>query len=377
MKFFNRSIQPQIEAKLFKGKAIIIYGPRQVGKTVLCKTLLKQQENSIYLNCDEPDIEKALTEKTSTALKQYIGKKNFVIIDEAQRVKNIGITLKLLIDNYPEMQVIATGSSSFELANEISEPLTGRAFEFQLFPLSLEEMSQEMSRIEIHRNLNNFLRFGSYPEMVANDFENAKESSTLLAQNYLYKDILKFENLKSPELLEKILQALALQIGNEVSYTELASLLSVNKITIEKYIDLLEKSFVIFRLNPFSRNLRKELGKMKKIYFYDLGIRNSLIQNFNTMELRNDTGNLFENFCISERIKYNVYNGESPNIYFWRTYDKKDIDFIEEQGGKLAGFKFKWKKDRFKKPDEFLKTYANSSIELINQENYLDWLVGK
>ncbi|EKD93966.1 MAG: hypothetical protein ACD_28C00013G0001 [uncultured bacterium] len=377
MKFFNRSIQPQIEAKLFKGKAIIIYGPRQVGKTVLCKTLLKQQENSIYLNCDEPDIEKALTEKTSTALKQYIGKKNFVIIDEAQRVKNIGITLKLLIDNYPEMQVIATGSSSFELANEISEPLTGRAFEFQLFPLSLEEMSQEMSRIEIHRNLNNFLRFGSYPEMVANDFENAKESSTLLAQNYLYKDILKFENLKSPELLEKILQALALQIGNEVSYTELASLLSVNKITIEKYIDLLEKSFVIFRLNPFSRNLRKELGKMKKIYFYDLGIRNSLIQNFNTMELRNDTGNLFENFCISERIKYNVYNGESPNIYFWRTYDKKEIDFIEEQGGKLAGFKFKWKKDRFKKPDEFLKTYANSSIELINQENYLDWLVGK
>ncbi len=371
----KRKIEREIEAKFFKGKIIIIYGPRQVGKTFLCQHFLKKHQNSLYLNCDEPDIEKALTNKTSTSLKQYIGKKNLIIIDEAQRVKNIGISLKLLVDNYPKIQIIATGSSSFDLANEISEPLTGRIFEFKLFPFSIEEIADKMSNIEITRNLNNFLKFGSYPELIVNSFENAKETCNAIAQKYLYKDILKFENLKSPELLEKILQALALQLGNEVSYTELADLLAVNKITIEKYINLLEKSFVIFKLKPFSRNLRKELNKMRKIYFYDLGIRNSLIQNFNEPELRTDVGALFENFCIIERMKKNTYSQRFLNQYFWRTYDQKEIDFLEEEGGNLKGFEFKWQKNKFKKPQEFLDTYKNSSIELINKDNYLDFVM--
>jgi hypothetical protein len=371
----KRKIEKKIEAKFFKGKIVILYGPRQVGKTFLCKHFLNKHKNSLYLNCDEPDVEKALTNKTSTTLKQYIGNKTLIIIDEAQRVKNIGITLKLLIDTYPKIQILATGSSSFDLANKISEPLTGRVFEFKLFPFSIDEISQKMSNIEIDRNFNNFLKFGSYPELIINSFKNAKETCNLIAQKYLYKDVLKFENLKSPELLEKILQALALQIGNEVSYTELASLLSINKITIEKYVNLLEKSFVIFKLKPFSRNLRKELGKMRKIYFYDLGIRNSLIQNFNDLELRTDTGALFENFCIVERMKKNFNNGRFLNSYFWRTYDQKEIDLIEEEGGILKGFEFKLHKNKFKKPQEFLNTYKKSSINLINKENFLNFIV--
>ena len=370
-----RKIKKDLENALFKGKVVILYGARQVGKTTLVKNIIEEYSNdSLYLNCDEIDVRQSLTDKTSTELKSFIGARRLVVIDEAQRVKNIGLTLKLLIDNFPEIQIIATGSSSFELSGQIKEPLTGRKTEFYLYPFSVGELSQINSPLELNRLLEDLLIFGSYPGVI---FAQSSREKIVreLATSYSYKDVLAYQDIRNPELLEKLLQALALQVGSEVSYTELAQLLGVNKVTIENYVRILEQAYIIFRVGPFSRNIRNELKKKRKIYFCDLGLRNALINNFNPVSLRQDVGALWENFMIIERIKRNNNLGVSNNIYFWRTTSGKEIDYIEDGGGDLSGYEFKWQKNSFTKPKEFLDTYKNSTIKLVNKDNYLEFII--
>ncbi len=366
----KRQIQSSIEACFFKGKAVIIYGARQVGKTTLIKNIQKKEyPNSLFINCDEPDYRAILTDISSTELKEIVGSKNVVFIDEAQRVKNIGLTLKLFVDNFPEKQVIATGSSSLDLSDEIVEPLTGRKYEFQLFPFALSELEDKYSFLETKRILENRIIMGMYPEIV-NKSDEAEVLLKSLSSSYLYKDVLQYQEIRKPELLEKLLTALALQIGSEVSYNELANLLGVSKQTVANYIQLLEKSFVIFRLSPFSRNLRNELTKLRKIYFYDTGIRNAIINNFNPMEMRQDIGQLWENFMISERFKQNSILGRQVNTYFWRTHQQQEIDYLEDSKGNLKGFEFKWKAGKYRIPKIFLKTYPGSEVQLITRNNF-------
>ena len=348
----KRTIQAKIEKDLFKGKIAIIYGARQVGKTTLVKEIQKKySEHSLYLNCDEPDIRDALTNKTSTELKSFLGNKKLVIIDEAQRVENIGLSLKLLADNFPEMQILATGSSSFDLSNKIAEPLTGRKNEYHLYPFSLEEMKSLYSDLEIDRILEQRIVFGMYPEIVLGE-SRPDQNLKSLAQSYTYKDILQYQYIKNPEILEKLLRALALQVGNEVSYNELSALVDIDKNTVRSYIQLLEKAFIIFRLGPFSRNLRNELN------------------NLNPIDLRQDVGALWENFIISERIKYNQNNSLDKSMYFWRTTQGQEVDYIEESDGKIMGFEMKWRRDKFNKPKAFLGAYAGSDVELVNKGSY-------
>lgn len=372
----KRILQSQIEEKLFQGKIVIVYGPRRVGKTTLVKEILKKyKDKGRYVNCDILSNVHALETTEPEDLKLFLGEEKLVVFDEAQRVKNIGLTLKILIDTYPQLQIIATGSSSFDLASEIAEPLTGRAFQFMLYPLSFQELKKFHQELNFEGLLEKWLRFGSYPEIFGLGSQKAREILDLVTNSYLYKDVLAYEKLKKSSLVSRLLQLLALQLGNEVSYRELGRTLGVASLTIDRYIDLLEKCFVIFRLNSFSRNLRKEIAKSFKIYFYDLGIRNSLIQAFNPLDIRQDVGSLWENFCIAERLKYNAYTKHQVNSYFWRTYNQKEIDYIEEAEAKLSGFEFKWSKSSsFKKPQEFLKTYPGSSLQKIDKSNFASFL---
>lgn len=370
--YIQRTIYDKIIDSLFKNKAIIIYGARQVGKTTLINKIKESSVcKTIYLNCDEIDVRQALTNKTSTELKNFIGNNKLVIIDEAQRVQNIGLTLKLLVDNFKDIQIIATGSSSFELSNKISEPLTGRKIEFHLYPFSIQELSNTLSSIEIQRSLNDFLVFGMYPDIIINK-ENRKNSLLELSTSYSYKDILQFDKIRNSAILEKLLQLLALQIGSEVSYNELANSLGIDKNTVARYIDILEKAFIVFTIKPFSRNLRNELKKLRKVYFWDIGIRNSLINNFNNIDLRTDVGALFENFIIVEKIKHNANNLLYPSYYFWRTKEQKEIDFLEEIDGKIFAYEIKINKDKVKEPKLFKDTYTNSAFSIINKINFIE-----
>ena len=374
MELIKRAIQNKIEEKLFKGRIIIIYGSRRVGKTTLAKQIQKKYlDESIYLNCDEPDIKEAFTNVTSTEVKNFIGNKRLVFLDEAQRIKNIDLSLKIAVDNFPNIQIVATGSSSFELSNKINEPLTGRKYEFHLYPFSINELQQIYSWPEVLRILETRMLFGMYPEIIQASQDEVKALLRSIASSYLYKDVLQYQNIKNHDILERLLQVLALQIGNEVSYNELAASLGINKKTVANYIQILEKAFVIFRLGPFSRNLRKELTKLRKIYFYDTGIRNALVNNFNNLNLRQDVGALWENFIISERLKFNNNRGKDVNVYFWRTHEQQEIDYIEEAGG-LSGFEFKWKKGTFKAPGAFTGAYPDAKIKLITRENFRDFL---
>ncbi|OGY82219.1 MAG: ATPase [Candidatus Kerfeldbacteria bacterium RIFCSPHIGHO2_12_FULL_48_17] len=367
----SRDLQPIIEKHLFKKKVIIIYGARQVGKTTILKALEEKlaSHTSRYLNCDEPDVRTALTDKTSTELKAYLGDANIIFLDEAQRVKNIGLTLKLLVDNFPEMQIIATGSSSFDLANQIVEPLTGRKYEFILYPFSLEELRQIQNIQEEKRTLEQRMIFGMYPEIVLKSSE-AEELLRNITRSYLYKDILAFQNIRNPEVLDKLLQALALQIGKEVSYRELSNLLNIDQKTVANYIGILEKAFIVFTLKPYSRNIRNELKKLRKIYFYDLGIRNALINNLNPLSLREDVGGLWENFLLVERMKKLENTENSVNRYFWRTHQKAEIDYLEEKNGKLRAFEFKWGKKSARAPKAFSDAYQDAKFQVISKDNY-------
>ncbi len=373
MNLYPRAIQPAIEAALFRGKVVVIYGARQVGKTTLVREILSRySERGLYLNCDEPDIRDALTQRTSTELRALVGRRSLVVIDEAQRVRDIGLTLKLLVDTYPDLQVIATGSSSFELSNTIVEPLTGRKIEFRLYPLSVAELLARETPLEAGRLLERRLRYGMYPGVITAD--DPVEMVREIASSYLYCDVLEYQSVKSPDLLRRLLQALALQVGNEVSYNELAGLLGIDRATVERYVALLEKAFIIFHLPPFSRNLRKELGKLRKVYFYDVGIRNALINNFNPLDLRTDAGALWENFFISERVKFNHNRRRHVNTYFWRTYDRAELDYLEEEGGRLVGFECKWTATRWRPPAAFVTAYPDSETHLVNRGNYLEFL---
>jgi len=374
--YIQRRLEKEIKENLFKGKVIVIYGARQVGKTTLVKKIAEDfGEPYTYLNCDEMDVlRKFQAADNSEALKQIIGHQRLVVIDEGQRIKNISLKLKLLVDAYPEKQIIATGSSSFDLSNEINEPLTGRNFEFWLFPLSLTEIYNKEKKLEFERKLENLLVYGSYPEIYQLESEELKSQRIkYLASNYLYKDILKFSNIKSSEIVLKLLQTLALQIGQEVSYNELANLIGVGKQTVADYINLLEKAFIIFRLSPYSGNLRKALSKLRKIYFLDLGIRNAIINNQNQLNLRNDVGKLWENFVIAEKYKQQFGLGFKTNYYFWRTYDKQKVDLVEEKGGQLLGWEIKWI-SKGKKAPKAWRSYKNSTWQIIDKNNYLEKL---
>jgi predicted AAA+ superfamily ATPase len=371
----RREIQSLIENQLFKGKVIIIYGPRRVGKTTLSKMLLENQEGSSYLNCELLENKIALETTNSSALKSFLGNYRLIVLDEAQHITDIGLILKILSDTFPEMQIIATGSSSFELGNRISEPLTGRSRDYLLYPLSLPELLSVKDMISVNADLDWILRFGLYPEVYGKPENEVIEELNQISSTYLYKDILQFELVKRPNLLLNLLNALALQIGSEVSLNELSRMLGESVPTIQRYIELLEKAFVIFRLRSFSRNLRKEIAKGQKIYFYDLGIRNALIRNFNPLNLRSDTGGLWENFCIVERMKYNMNRRRFVNCWFWRTYEQKEVDYIEEEGGMLTAYEFKYKlSGKNKIAREFLETYPGSAFKTVSKENFWEFL---
>ena len=373
---YKRDLLPVIQERCFKGKAILLLGARQVGKTTLLKMLMQEQGNKIlYLNCDEPQTVMLLTNRNLRDLKALIGSNTFVVIDEAQKVDNIGLTIKLIVDNMPEIQVIATGSSAFELRNQLNEPLTGRKFEYQLFPISTNEILLSEGLLDVHRLFETRLIYGSYPDILTHTGD-AHELLMSLADSYLYKDILATDHLRKPDTLDKLLRALAYQVGSEVSYNELAQTIGTDSKTVERYIELLEKCFIIFRLHGLSRNIRNELKRSKKVYFYDNGIRNAVIQQFSPMEMRNDQGALWENFFISERKKFNHYRHHYCNTYFWRTKTQQEIDYIEECDGKMTAFEMKWnpKKGKTKIPDSFMKAYDVKEAVIIPPENYFDWV---
>ena len=377
MKLIKRKLQPVIEKKLFKGKAILLIGARQVGKSTLFNQLIQgNNEQVLSLNCDEPEVKSMLTEINTSELRMLIGNNRILMIDEAQRVPGIGLTLKRITDNFPEVQLLVTGSSSFQLQDELDEPLTGRKYEYHLYPISTAELLESEGLLTVKQTLESRLIFGSYPD-VLNHSDEAKEILMNIAGSYLYKDLFALEGIRKPALLEKLLVALALQMGSEISYNEIAQTIGSDSKTVEKYIDLLEKCYIVFRLSAFSRNLRTELKKSKKIYFYDNGIRNAILQNFAPLNLRNDVGALWENFFISERMKANHYNGRYCKSYFWRTTQQQEIDYIEEEDGTFAAFEMKWnpKKASTVFPSTFINTYPIKESAIITPESYLEWIL--
>ncbi len=371
----ERILENTIKEKLFRGKAIILMGPRQVGKTTLLKSIISSEENYLWLNGDEPDVQALFLNISASRLKSILGKKKMLIIDEAQRIENIGLRLKLVTDSLSDIQLIATGSSSFELANKVNEPLTGRKWEYNMFPLSFSEMVNHHGLLEEKRMMPHRMLYGYYPDVVCNPGDE-KEILRQLSDSYLYKDVLSWEQIQKPDKLIKLLQAISFQVGSQVSYNELGQICGLDSKTVEKYINLLEKSFVIFRLGSFSRNLRNELKNSKKIYFYDTGIRNALIANFNQLELRADIGALWENFLVSERIKYLHYSRKWSNYWFWRTREQKEIDYIEESDGIVRAYEFKWSNTAKVKPvKQFFQAYETAELTVVNRDNYEEFLL--
>lgn len=370
----ERSLFKNIKNELFKGKIILIMGPRQVGKSTLSQQLI-ENKNYLVFNGDDSDVRTLFQEMNEIKLKRLFGNAKIILIDEAQRIENIGLTLKIAADRIRDVQVIATGSSAFELASEINEPLTGRKWEHLLLPFSFQEMTAKHGELTESRLLNDRLIYGYYPEVVNNP-GNEKKILTALSDSYLYKDLLSYHKLKKPLVLQNLLKAIALQIGNEVSYYELANTIGADKETIERYLDLLEKTYVIFRLNAFSRNIRNELKKSRKIYFYDNGIRNAILGNYTPIEFRSDVGALWENFLISERYKILNYNDFYGFRYFWRTTQQQEIDYLEEIDGKLKAFEFKWKtKGNHRIPKTFMNAYPETETYIVTPDNFIDFLL--
>lgn len=371
----NRSIYPILGKKVDYKKAIVVLGPRQVGKTTLITKIAKSiDDDYLYINGDDPAVRLAWDNPTQAFINNYLGTYKVVVFDEAQRLENIGVTAKMIIDAKKDIQLFISGSSSLEIAGKINEPLTGRKWEYRLYPLSWNELKEHFSFARIHPRLEEFLITGMYPDVI-NHPESAIETLNNLAGSYLYKDILESGNIRRPDALLKLLQALAWQVGHEVSYNELSRTVGIDKVTVHTYIDLLEKSFVIFRLNPLARNLRNEISTSRKIYFCDNGIRNSIINNFAPIAQRNDIGALWENFIISERRKNLAYSGFYGNTYFWRTVGKSEVDYIEEQDNKISAFEIKWNpKVKVKFPDAFVQKYSPQSLHVVNSDNYWEFL---
>jgi predicted AAA+ superfamily ATPase len=371
----KRALEDQLKNRVDYKKAIIVLGPRQVGKTTLLEEIANSlSKDFLYINGDDPAIRLLWNNPTQAFINNYIGANKVVLIDEAQRLENIGLSAKMIIDSKRDIQLFISGSSALEIANEINEPLTGRKWEYRLFPLSWNEINNHYSFAKTIQRLEDFLITGMYPEVVTHP-NDSKEIITNLAGSYLYKDILENAGIRKPEILLKLLQALAWQLGNEVSYNELSQTIGVDKSTVSDYIDLLEKSFVIFKLNPFSRNLRNEITSTRKIYFYDNGVRNTIINNFAPVAQRADIGALWENFIISERKKQQAYTGFYGNSYFWRNTSGSEIDYVEEQDGKITACEFKWNpKAKASFPKAFTEAYHPENIKIIHRDNYWEWL---
>lgn len=367
-----RSLEEKIKNRFGTGKAILLIGPRQVGKTTLFNKLLEDKDY-LFLNGDDPTVRKLLSSPNLEQLKNIIGDFKTVFIDEAQRIDNIGLTLKLITDQLKEVQLLVSGSSAFELNNHTQEPLTGRKWEYQLYPISWTEFESNVGYLKAEQQLELRVIYGMYPDVI-NNFGAEKEILKQLTDSYLYKDILSYGGIRKPEVLEKLLRALAFQIGSEVSYNEMSQLLAIDKKTVATYIDLLCQSYVIFKLPSFSKNLRNEIKTNQKIYFYDTGVRNMIIGDLNPMEIRQDKGNLWENFLIAERLKHNSYSGSLAKGYFWRTVSQQEIDYVEEEAGKLEAFEIKWNpKSKVKVPKSFVTAY-DAQITVINKDNFRSFL---
>ncbi|MDQ7823620.1 MAG: ATP-binding protein [Candidatus Eremiobacteraeota bacterium] len=371
-KYIERDLEAVLRKHLNKGKVIVLYGARQVGKTTLLKNLFPEKGRALYIACEQPRIQSQLI-PDALVLKRVIGAYSTVVFDEAQYLDNPGLILKVLVDNFPRKNIIASGSSSFDLSNKVSEPLTGRHFKFLLFPLSLREIYRQVSPLDRQFHLEQALIYGAYPEIFTTDSAEEKMMSLqTLADAYLYKDILSFHRVKSSQKVRELLIALALQTGSEVSYSELANTIGADRKTVEHYLDLLEKSFVIFRLYGFSRNMRSEINRKVKIYFYDTGIRNTIINNFNPLSMRADSGGLFESFVAAEMLKREAGESQKSTFYFWRTYEQKEVDLVSDKNGVITAYEVKLKAPK-KTPgfSAFLKAYPGAETLLITAENLL------
>ena len=372
---YSRILENTIKEKINSGKAIVIVGARQVGKTTLIKSILENKEY-LFLDADDPTIRNLLSNPNTEQIRTILADNKTVFLDEAQRIEGIGLTLKIITDQFKDVQLFVSGSSSFDLGNELNEPLTGRKWEYELFPITWEEYENKVGFIKTEQELENRLLYGFYPEVLNNQ---GKERETLknLVNSYLYRDILAFSDIRKPEVLEKLLQALALQMGSEVNYNELSQIVGINKITVQKYIEILEKGYIVFRLNSFSRNVRNEIKRNRKIYFYDNGIRNMIIGNFSQLDLRLDKGALWENFLVSERRKQNIYKDTFAKIYFWRTKQQQEIDFVEEKEDIITAYEFKWEpKNKIRLPETFVKAY-NAKTEIIDRDNFRGFVMIK
>jgi len=364
-------------------KAILIYGARQVGKTTLAKDVIYDLrmngaiKKPLVINADEGKYIDILSSRDAAKIQSLVAGYDLLFIDEAQRIPDIGLNIKIIIDQLPGLKVMVTGSSSFDLADKVSEPLTGRAWNYTLFPIAVSELSHDLNPFELNYELENLLVYGAYPEVItSNNLQSKLNVLQAIGRSYLYKDILALANIKHSEKIVDLLKLLAFQLGSLVSINELSNHLNISRDAVSRYIELLEKSFVIFRLRGYSGNLRKEVGKMDKIYFYDLGIRNLVIDNFKQLKDRNDVGQLWENFLMVERKKLLAYRGESAGSYFWRTKAGTELDYVEEKGGQLSGYEFKYSASAKKPPLNWTKNYPQAGFSLINKDNYLDF-VGK
>ncbi|RDB07413.1 ATP-binding protein [Runella aurantiaca] len=375
----NRTIRHQVENRMVPGKVVVLLGPRQVGKTTLLKEVLaKESAPFLFVSGEDRAVQTWLGSQSIETLRQNIGKHQLLVVDEAQHVPNIGLNLKLLIDHLPHLRILATGSSSFDLSNQTGEPLVGRKWEFELYPIAQLELAATEAPFQTEELLSQRLIYGSYPEIITTvGLSDKRELLNGIVNGYLYKDLLMFEEIRKSKKIVEILSLLAFQIGSLVSVHELSQATGMNTRTMEKYLDLLEKVFVIKRLGGYSRNLRKEISKGSKYYFWDNGIRNAIINNFNELNLRNDVGALWENYLIIERLKKQGYTKLFSNNYFWRTYDQKEVDFVEERDGRLYGFEFKWtSKSSLKPPSLWLETYPEATFEVIHPANYLSFIAG-
>ena len=377
MKWINRIYEERTDKILRPNKVTIIYGPRRCGKTSLVKKMLQEINLKIFQATGEDfDIKNILESKKLSLFKSVFGDFDILFIDEAQYIQDIGLSLKLIVDNFDKISIVVTGSSSFDIANKLYEPLTGRQIIKKLYPISCIELKKQYGGIEIIKNLEMLLVFGMYPEVLVTDnLEEKQEYLINLRNSYLFKDILAFENVKNSQKLFDLLRLIAYQIGKEVSLSELATSLGIAKKTVERYLDLLEKSFVIKKITGFSRNLRSEVTKTARYYFYDNGILNSIINNFNMLNLRNDIGTLWENFIVSEFLKKQEYYNIYANNYFWRTYQRQEIDFVEERDGLLYAYEIKWKPRKVKPPKLWLNTYKNSEFNVVTGDNFLEFIV--
>lgn len=372
----NRIIQHQVENRIVPGKVVVLLGPRQVGKTTLLQDILaKESVPFLFVSGEDRAVQAWLGSQSIETLRQNIGQYELLVVDEAQHVPNIGLNLKLIVDHLPHLRILATGSSSFDLSNQTGEPLVGRKWEFELYPISQLELASTEAPFQTEELLSQRLIYGSYPEIITTvGLSNKRELLNNIVNGYLYKDLLMFEEIRKSKKIVDILSLLAFQIGSMVSVHEISQSIGMNIRTIEKYLDLLEKVFVIKRLGGYSRNLRKEISKGSKFYFWDNGIRNAVINNFNELNLRNDVGALWENYLVTERLKKQRYTKIYSNNYFWRTYDQKEVDFVEERDGRLYGFEFKWSKPNPKPPSLWLETYPEATFEAIYPGNYLPFI---